>query len=121
MSLPLLGNCSERSTCAPAPYGNTIRGNVAINASSSPPFDGPRGCVELPAESQFPASRFDLADNRRFNSSAMDLGFASSDPRASHCYALKQASPLLTGDGAVAFGQQQTVGTTSWQRRWPCK
>jgi hypothetical protein len=121
VSLPLLGNCSERSTCAPAPYGNTIRGNIAINASSSPPFDGPRGCVELPAESQFPASRFDLADNRRFNSSAMDLGFVSSDPRTSHCYALKQASPLLSGDGAVAFGQQQTVGTTSWQQRWPCK
>jgi hypothetical protein len=52
VSLPLLGNCSARKSCGPAPWGNAIRGNVALNASTTPPFDGPRGCVELPQEAQ---------------------------------------------------------------------
>ena len=118
VSLPLLGNCSERESCGPAPWGNTIRGNVAINASTTPPFDGPRGCVELPDERQFPGSRFDTQDNRRFNSSAEDLGFVSSDPGTSHCYALNPSSVLL----ACAFRQPlEKVGTTAWRKQWPCK
>jgi hypothetical protein len=68
---------------------------------------------------QFPASRFDARDNRRFNSSAEWLGFVSSEPGASHCYALKPNSPLLVG-GAFKLPLEE-VGTAAWRKLWPCK
>lgn len=52
VSFPLLGNCSNRQACAPAPWGNTILGNAAVNASVAN--------VNLPAPAEFPTARSDL-------------------------------------------------------------
>ena len=52
VSFPLLGNCSNRQACAPAPWGNTILGNAAVNASVAN--------VNLPAPAEFPTARPDL-------------------------------------------------------------
>ena len=43
LSLPLLGNCSTRKGCAPAPFGNTILGNAAVNASTAVELPNPTG------------------------------------------------------------------------------
>ena len=43
LSLPLLGNCSKRKGCAPAPFGNTILGNAAVNASTAVELPNPTG------------------------------------------------------------------------------
>eukprot|EP01047_Picozoa_sp_COSAG01_P011800 COSAG01_NODE_520_length_16006_cov_6.454077_8_plen_881_part_00 len=128
IAFPLLGNCSEKPSCPPAPWGNIVHHNAAVNASWRSQAKAPHvsygrqmfghGAVALPIEAEFPASRFSLEHNVNLNGSAASLGFVSQDPAASRCWQLKPDSPLLTILGSPITA---TVGTDEWRRQWPCR
>ena len=128
IAYPLIPNCSNRVSCPPAPYGNVVRNNAAANASwrnqsKSPHVSYGRqivgdGAVSLPIEAEFPASRFDLRSNENLNGTSQELGFASADPAATHCWRLKSGSPLLSVLGSAI--DTSAIGTDAWRRQWPC-
>jgi len=88
ISSPLLGNCSNKPSCAPGPWGNVMQTNAAVNASE------PSVAFALPATAQFASSRFNASGNKGYNGSAHSLGFKSDSPLASNCW---QLSPTAAG------------------------
>ena len=113
ISMPLLGNCSERPSCAPGPWANEMANNVAINASERGQAFG------LPDDAQFASARFRASDNRGYNGSAASLGFMSDDPWSSHCWQLTTVSPLLQGHGFRRI-HVEGIGPPAWRARFPC-
>lgn len=112
LPLPLLGNCSAKPSCAPAPWGNTIQGNMAVGNTTI-------AVVNLPSQTEFPSSRFNYTASRNRNYTQAAALFASPAPRAARCWALQAASPLYKG-GDFQRVPLESVGTQEWQRRWPC-
>ena len=105
---------AERASCAPGPWGNTIYGNMAVNASGT-------SAVALQL-TQFPVSRFNYSTeaNRLYNASSdASLMFVKRDPAAARCYQLEEGSPLYAG-GFFQRIPMDRMGTPEWQSAWPC-
>jgi hypothetical protein len=112
ISTPLLGNCSNDPRCAPGPWGNSIGGNAAVNATGA--------VLELPSPGEFSPERFHTSGNFR-----LPLGeeaqFVSSTAGQSYCFQLKPTSPLFT-DSASTFTRipEEQIGTVAFRKAHPC-
>ena len=57
--------------------------------------------------------------NANFSGSWAELGFVNANPQLAHCWQMKASSPLL---GSMASRiEMATIGTPTWQQKWPCK